>query len=530
MENLNELESTRLEIQRRIDSGKTQEERNRLGQFSTPATLACDILEYSKSILPEHSKIRFMDPAFGTGSFYSALLRTFPKSRIENASGYEIDDEIGKRAIELWKDTPLKLIVSDFTKAKPPKTDEEKNNLLICNPPYVRHHHLSMEDKERLKKIVNKIGDINLNGLSGFYCYYLCISHNWMSDDGLACWLIPSEFMDVKYGMELKKYLLGRVTLLHIHRFNPKDLQFDDALVSSAVVWFKKSKPPSDHHVRFTYGGTLQNPEYEKNIPVDTLRSSSKWTKFPMAFSDNQSNDDEYDHFRLADLFTVKRGLATGDNSFFVLTEEEVSKHGIPSEYLRPILPSPRYLKTSRIEADEHGLPLLNEKLFLLSCDLPENDVRAKYPLLMKYLEKGIEKGVSERYLCKHREPWYSQENRPPALFLCTYMGRGDSNDGKHFRFILNKSNATAANSYLMLYPKPFVKKAFDEKPYLIEMMWHALNEIKQESLIGEGRVYGGGLHKIEPKELNNVPVDSIAPIFKKHKGKSIKVVRICDY
>jgi adenine-specific DNA-methyltransferase len=33
--------------------------------------------------------------------------------------------------------------------------------------------------------------------------------------------LIPSEFMDVKYGGPLKQYLLDKVTLLRIHRFDP---------------------------------------------------------------------------------------------------------------------------------------------------------------------------------------------------------------------------------------------------------------------------------------------------------------------
>lgn len=61
-----------------------------------------------------------------------------------------------------------------------------------------------------------------------------------MAEGGVAGWLVPSEFMDVNYGKGVKYYLLSRVTLLHIHRFDPNDVQFADALVSSAVVWFRK--------------------------------------------------------------------------------------------------------------------------------------------------------------------------------------------------------------------------------------------------------------------------------------------------
>lgn len=275
----------RLELQSRLDAQKTQTDRNKLGQFATPTVLATDMLKYAETLLPADLKIRFLDPAFGTGAFYSALLQLFPQSRIDSAVGYEIDANYGNKAIALWRDTPLKLYLSDFTAGTPPSSDQAKANLLICNPPYVRHHHLTQNEKLRLQRLTEQTTGARLSGLTGLYCYFLCLSYRWMAENGIAGWLIPSEFLDVNYGQEVKKFLLSRVTLLRIHRFDPKDMQFEDALVSSAVVWFNKVVPSVNHAVEFTSGGSLTNPKVATCISVDVLRHASKWTKFFRGFS-----------------------------------------------------------------------------------------------------------------------------------------------------------------------------------------------------------------------------------------------------
>ena len=45
------------------------------------------------------------------------------------------------------------------------------------------------------------------------------------------------------------------------------------------------------------------------------------------------------------------------------------------------------------------------------------------------------------------------------------------------------------------------------------EACWKALQSITIEELKLAGRVYGGGLYKLEPKELANVPLTSIEGI-----------------
>ena len=128
----------------------------------------------------------------------------------------------------------------------------------------------------------------------------------------------------------MKQYLLDKVTLLHIHRFDPNNVQFDDALVSSAVVWFRKTTPPERHKVRFSYGGSLEQPKLDKLLPVDQLRHEPKWTCYPMRKIGKRIAEPV-----LSDLFDIKRGLATGGNNISIAfpyrtlpVNWQVQKHG----------------------------------------------------------------------------------------------------------------------------------------------------------------------------------------------------------
>lgn len=506
MNSLDKVEELRVRIQDVLDDD-SQIKRNKLGQFATPSPLALDIVACAKTLISSSTRLRFFDPAFGTGAFYSALLRLYDRDKIELAFGFEIDERYGSEARRIWNKSPLKLVIADFTAQCAPKSEAEKANLVICNPPYVRHHHLSISEKERMRQIVKDSTGIRLSGLAGLYCYFMLMSHKWMTRDGIAGWLVPSEFLDVNYGIEVKRFLLENVMLLRIHRFDPSDVQFSDADVSSAVVWFKNTLPKSNHNVRLTHGGTLENPARSNIVSAKELAEMSKWTFYHAP--GHRSNPTEK-VTKLSDLFGIKRGIATGSNDYFILDEEKVHHYKIPSEFLIPILPTPRKLATDKVDADENEDPIVKHKLFLLKCELSEESIKSAYPSLWEYLKLGLKLGVDKRYLCEHRSPWYSQEDRPAAPFLCSYFGRKTGRREAPFRFILNRSRATASNSYLMLYPMPNLQKALDADARLYGKVWECLKKITSEELIRSGRVYGGGLHKLEPAELSTVPADGL--------------------
>lgn len=485
-----ETELRRLKVQDAIDASKTIEDRRLMGQFATPGKLAREIVDSSVAYLPRgNSKLTMLEPSMGSGAFVSAALKTMG-SRMSRIRGYELDADFYRAASDLWKSFPVDPIHEDFTRATPKAIFD----FVVANPPYVRHHGLKPGEKRRLQELVRTQHGIDISGLAGLYCYFLLLSKAWMKPNAVGAWLIPSEWMSVNYGKALRRFLTDKVRLLRVHRFDVSDVRFSDALVSSCVVWFRNAAPDGAK-VEFTYGANLNRPDRREVLDVSVLCPDEKW---PPRTADDVSTET----WKIGDFFNIRRGIATGDNAFFVLTERDVVEKKIPTRFLRPILPSPRHLKVDHVEADECGLPANAERRFLLDCT---GYAKEDLPLPVRtYIESG-ETTTAQRNLCSSRPVWYDQEQRIPAPFLCSYMGRGDAHSAP-IRFILNDTKAIVSNSFLMLYPKSQLAKKLSADPSTAEQVWRMLLAIPREHIVSAGRSYGGGLQKVEPRELALVP------------------------
>jgi adenine-specific DNA-methyltransferase len=493
---LTTVERERQREQARLDAERSPRARNRAGQFATPPDLAAELARYVVPLLGDHL-IRFLDPAVGSGAFFSAFCSRLGPERITKATGVELDPQLARLARRLWGGHGLQVRRADFTRLRPPPRSE-RFNLVVANPPYVRHHHLPPPEKHRLRAAVSQRAGLGVSGLAGLYCHFLLLADEWLVDGGLGVWLLPSEFLDVNYGQVLREYLSRRVQLLRIHRFHPRDLQFSDALVTSTIVVFRKGPPKKN--CTLTSGGTPRHPRRSKRVAMQTLADTPKWS--PLL--EPQAPKSPTRTRTLGELFTVRRGIATGANHFFVRDRREALASGIPPDSLRPLLPSPKDLDTDVVTSGTDGWPTLASQRALLDVRWPPGVVRTHHRALWRILEMGRNAGLDRRYLTSRRQPWYAQERRQPPLFLCTYMGRGADASGP-FRFVWNRSLAVATNVYLLLQPKPGLERVLESFPEAQANVHAGLRAIGPASLVAGGRVYGGGLHKLEPRELATI-------------------------
>ena len=486
MSRIDIVEQDRLKTQRRLETQRTAAERNRLGQFATPPPLALNMLAAARDALGPSAAVRLLDPALGTGVFHWAAAKTFGR-RLKRAWGFEIDPATAREARRLWTGHGLEVIGGDFCTASPPARERDRANLIVCNPPYVRHHHLAARRKQVLRERLEELG-LCVNGLAGLYAYFLLLADAWLCRGGVGVWIVPAELLDAVYGRPLKAYLSQRVTLLRVHRFDPAQSRFDDALVSSVIVVLRKAAPAGGQETVLSFGGSLDAPQRVRRVPQAGLDPAAKWGGPGRASRPAVKRGP----LTIGDLFVVRRGLATGANDYFILDRVEARRRGLPKRFLRPVLPGPRFIDGDAIERGPGGFPAGIRQLVLLDCPLAAGEIRSRHPGLARYLEIGRRRGIHLRYLPRHRNPWYAQERRPPAPILCTYMGRRSG--GRFIRFLRNDSEATAANVYHVLYPRPGGEALLGELFDGLRQIGHAVGDA--------GRTYGGGLVKVEPKEL----------------------------
>lgn len=458
----------------------------------TPPELARDVAEAIARLVPDDEMIDFGDPAVGSGILYAATRRAFGGERVNSARVVEIDPATAQLVERRWARSGISVLQGDFLNAAP---ELDAWSTVLANPPYLRSQAIEF-DLEPLRLSLQSQLNLHISRRSDIYLYFVLRAHAWLREGAVAAWIIPAEFQVTTYGAALRKYLSENVTLLRMHTYSTDTPIFENALATTCVVIYRKESPRPDAKAMVSFGSTMSSPSSSFSCAAIQLQQARRWSYLSLTSKEVEG----IESLRLGDLFELKRGIATGANSFFILSDGDLERLSVKQEWVLPLVPPARELRSGWIQSDENGNPRVSSPRWVINTSESVEKLRESSPRFAEYVQDLLET-VGDRYLVSHRPAPLLQEARLPAPFLFLYMAKRVKSGT---RFIRNESNSTYLNNYIGMYPKP---KAFELFTGLGELH-DRLMRIPASELERCGRLYGNGLLKLEPRELSEVRIE----------------------
>ncbi len=397
----------------------------------------------------------------------------------------------------------------------------ELYDIILCNPPYLKLSHSKL-GKELIDRFESEI-NAEIPGTANLYVFFLLRILRSLNKGGRASVLLPFEFLNAGYGVPIKKALIQSGILRRILILNSSWSLFPGAVTSSCILFLENSLQKKEGFLwaRASPGYLEGDTSYLETMRwIETKPNvQEKWTfqfkeekDCPEDIKNDAKNSTNSNYVTMSkgvrhgwvpikEFGSFRRGIATGDNRYFLLSEKDVTNLSIPHSYLRSSIPKAQYALSPFFTGEDwNTLMSGGAKVWLL--DAKEVSDSEELDGINKYLEEGIKRGVPDRFLPSKRKPWHSQENRGPCKILATSFHR------EEVRFVFNQSPAVHLTCFHGFSAKP---EYSDLEEYLFAYLItpHVRKELESRT-----REYAQGLRKVEPGDLNSL----LVPDFRKLK------------
>jgi hypothetical protein len=348
------------------------------------------------------------------------------------------------------------------------------NQQIMSNPPYTRHQAIPNRKKKVLAELSSRLGT-RLPLTAGYHAYFMIYAWKaeWSQKEVL---LLPTNWLDTRYGNELREIMMkrGANEILFFENGDGKPV-FHNALTTACLIATQRlqtsaGRPLSRSRIQIV--GARGNRQNHKKSNSVSLAKMKKILNFHRHLRPGAGHT-------LAEVFRVKRGIATGSNSFFVLSTSSVYESRIEKNELVPILRR-LYTKMAR-----------NHVQYLWVPSRPPSKAS------LSRIKQGKDLGIDKRYLCATRRPWWRLNVPVPPDYFITYMGRSKPIIKRNSQNLLNLNNIHG------LYLRKGVPKKVGER--LIAWLRSSRGLAVLETC---ARHYQGGLWKLEPGDLErlNIP------------------------
>jgi hypothetical protein len=439
------------------------------------------------------------DPAVGAGAFFRAAKRIAgEKGNRVTLTGMDIDQAALDQAIDfgLTQDDIDKVTLGDFVLDPP----ERKMSAIVANPPYIRHHRLDARHKMRLKAISFQNIGRTLDGRAGLHIYFLIRALSLLERNGRLAFIMPADTCEGKFASDLWEWISKNYAVESVVTFSPESSPFPKVDTNPLIFFIRKCAPsqkllwvrcnePRTEALREWVGSRLTMGDNESlSIIERDLKEALQIGLSRPPMTQTMSR------YVLGDFADVVRGVATGANEFFLMTEQHAKQLGIPARYFVEVVARTRDIAGDEITHDVlNSLEQKGRPTLLLSLG---GEPIESYPApLRNYLKEGEARKLPDRPLISRRKPWYRMESRAAPAFLFAYLGRRNS------RFIRNTAGVIPLTGFLCVYPRNNNKEHLDR-------LWRILRHpdtVANLSIVGKS--YGDGAIKVEPRGLERLPI-----------------------
>lgn len=462
-----------------------------LGRYYTPLSIAQIMMDWAVT----RRDSRILDPSFGGCSFFDASLRTLKRfgAKVPGRQLYGVDVDPSAReylqsAIAAGSAT-AQFLTGDFLKTSPSDFDGQFD-CVVGNPPYVRHHALTAKPLRHFKVAGQ---DVKLPRSANYWAYFVLHALKFVRDSGRLAFVLPSSFLFADYGDEVRRALVHRFGSIYIIAVG--EHLFPDAEESSVLV-LATGRPKRSTRLRAGYVAAADDLETVlSNLDSRTISVSADRDALLRAFVDPETLR-VYDRIRrlrtvvpLSDIATIRIGVVTGCNRFFLLTQKQAATFRLRADQCVPTVARHANFNSPRLtRRDIVRLSNANEPVWLLSLDDDSESVPSA--IVEAYLATGEKMGLDQARKCREREIWYrlGAFETPDAFLPCMSFN--------NTYLIYNAAAATSTNTIHHV----FWSNDFDRKRAL-SVVTSSLSTLFALSAELQGRRYAGGLLKLEPSD-----------------------------
>lgn len=453
--------------------------RRRLGAFYTPQSAA----EYMTSWALRGDYEQILEPSFGDGAFLNAAAATSAQRNFIDIRviGVEIDERARTRALQHDLIDEANMRAGDFLDVLPFGVDA-----VVGNPPYVRLRHLPDSQRERALSVAEAILGHQIDPSASLWMPFVLHSMSFLNKGGRLAFVLPYELTYVRYARLLWKKLsesFGSLNVMRVHeRIFPDLLQ--DVVILLADEYGSETSIINYQAFEHVEDLLKDCPVVRDALPVlELLRGERVFIAALLGpeLKELLSTRIEAQTTQARNLITFNIGYVAGDKDFFHPDETQIRNYDLPMKSLRPTITSARGLKGAGLWSSFLEVLGVNRLFFPKPNALSDGE--------RSYIAYGEEQGVSERYKCRIRTPWYMVPGtKVPDVVLTVFSERPV--------LMINDGRFLASNSLLCGY-------CTEVSPNEIATAWYTSLTLLQCEI--EVHALGGGVMIMVPGEAGNI-------------------------